>query len=377
MKNFFVFAGEASGDLYGGRLVAALKNRFQASSFFGVGGPELQSQGLTSLIPIEQFQVMGFSDVYKNLPRLIKNFISLKKACLKQNPDACIFIDQPAFSIRFARALRKAGYTGKIIQAVAPTVWAYKPQRAAIMAKYFDLLLPLFSFEVPYFTHYKVPTIWTGHPLIEYLQPPTQNDKDKNIISIFPGSRPSEVVANLPMQLEGVCQFAATRPGYSIAISVHSETVRQWIEKEAKNANKKFNLQINLTPFAERHDLMRQSCMAVAKSGTVTLELALSEVPTIVTYHLSPLNRFIAKHFLHLNLPYYCIVNILKGKELFKEYIEHRPLPEDIAQTLSQLQNDAAAIRKECRSLRSELTTSKEPNRVPSKVAADAIVSIL
>ena len=165
-----IIAGEASGDLYGAKLIQELTKHDPALQFFGVGGKCMTSLSFESVLPIERFQVMGFSDVLRSLPRIVSNFFTMKKTILSRNPHTVIFIDQPDFSLRLAKTLRKKGFQGKIVQFVAPTVWAYKKNRVKTLEKYFDLLLTLFPFEKEYFAQSSLKTIWVGHSIVEEIE---------------------------------------------------------------------------------------------------------------------------------------------------------------------------------------------------------------
>ena len=377
-SSIFIFAGETSADLYGAALINQLKEKMPHIHFFGVGGPNINTQNVEIIYPMEQFQVMGISDVMKQLPQLLLNMFILKKTILTRNPQLCLFIDQPTFSMRLAKQLRKAGFSGKIAQFVAPTVWAYKKERADIMARDFDLLLTLFSFEPQHFAHTTLKTIWTGHPITEII--PHRPDTKRDLFTLFPGSRPAEIARNLPIQLEAACLFCKETGLQQIAISTASANFDDLIAQIITKTRLKTGYAGNIIPvtFAERYSAMQRSVLALAKSGTVTLELALHEVPTVVTYTLSALNRFVAKNIFKLNLPFYCIVNILKGSEVFPEYIQNQATAQEIAEALLQFQNDASSVencQKQCQELHHLLQEDKE--KAPTAKAAEEIVTLI
>lgn len=335
-----IVAGERSADLYGARIVKQLKG----IAVWGVGGSALLEAGQEQILTLESFQVMGFSDVIKKLPSLIKSFSLIQNAILTKNPRVVCIIDQPSFGLRLAKSLRKKGYTGKIVQFVAPTVWAYNPKRADLMAKSFDLLLTLFPFEPAYFAHTNLKTVFVGHPILEIMAEPTIEELDLQgpVLSIFPGSRPDEIRRNLPKQLEAARMLKKKIPELTIAI--------------AAAANTSFPKDVLIVPFELRYELMQKSTLAIAKCGTVTLELALQGVPTVVTYELSLLNRLIAKHILHLDaLPYYSIANILSKKELFPELIKPPVSASTIYEKALLLLSDYAVKKEDCKALKNQL----------------------
>jgi lipid-A-disaccharide synthase len=363
LKKICIIAGEVSGDLYGEKLIKELSTRDPSIQFFGVGGRCMKTHSFDSILPIERFQVMGFSDVLKSLPQIISNFRTLKRAILSKNPDVVICIDQPDFSLRLAKAIRNEGFRGKIVQFVAPTVWAYKKHRIAILEKYFDLLLTLFPFENQYFEK-SLNTVWTGHPIIEDIQ--KTDSAPSNIVAIFSGSRPSEIRRNFPIQIDAAIGLCKKMPHLKLGISVSVPALLPWmhlcIEEHARKHG--FCPNVICIPFEKRYELMRTAHVALAKSGTVTLELALHGVPTVVTYALSSLNYLIAKYLLRLKLPYFCIVNILKEKEVFPELIKKKVTAQEICDKLIELcmnETMRACIVKECNTIRSLLESDEKP----------------
>jgi lipid-A-disaccharide synthase len=329
MIHYFIFAGEASGDLHGSRLMEALKKSNECT-FTGVGGPHMRSQKMNSILNMEDFLVMGFTDVIKSFPKLYKQFYRVRDAILKQNPDCVILIDYPGFNLRLAKALRRKKYKGKIVQYVCPTVWAHGKSRIENMSNTLDLLLTIFPFEAAFFAHTPLRVRYVGNPLVENIQNHQyQNDWSKkvglssteNMISIFPGSRPAEIQSNAALQLEIAEEIKKSHSQTSFAISCAHENLKKPLLTLIEKSSLKLNKDIFLIPSEYSYELMRDSLLSLAKSGTVTLELALHHKPSVVIYKLSKLNYYIAKYYLRLRLPFYCIVNIVMQKEIFPEFI--------------------------------------------------------
>ena len=345
----FVFAGEMSADLCASRVIPHLKHSLGAFELIGVGGPHLKASGQKQVLTMQAFQTMGFSDVLKRLPTVLKNFYTVRNAIIDENPELVLFIDQPALSIRMAKNLRKNGFKGKIVQFVAPTVWAYNPKRADIMAESFDLLLTLFDFEPKYFSHTSLKTVFVGHPIVEIIESAKQAPKTlslkKPLLAIFPGSRPDEIQRNLPKQLQAAHLVKKEHPELDIVVSGRD------------------------VAFEARYELMRESSLALAKSGTVTLELLLHQVPTVVTYELTLLNRLAAKYLIGIDkMPYYSIANIVSGKEIFPELIRPPVTCQAIAKELSRLYSCPTEI---------PLPSLQEGDIAPSKRVADEISLLL
>jgi lipid-A-disaccharide synthase len=358
-RSLFLFAGEVSADLYGGQIAAHLKKALPDVSLWGVGGPSMRKMEFSCLLPMEAFRVMGFYDVLKSLPKLLFYFFKLKRAILKRRPESVLFIDAPAFAMKLAASLRKSGFSGKIIQFVAPSVWAWKKERAQKMAKDFDLLLTLFDFEPKYFTGLK--TTYVGHPIFDIIEEMPSYPRDalgldlaRPILAIFPGSRPQEIKNNLKKQLEAATLFSQKFPEVQIAVCT----------EERLSSN------VTSVPFSMRYQLMKHAHLALAKSGTVTLELALLGVPTIVTYELSLLNKLMTTYVYKVDLPFYCIVNILSQKPLFCELIRPPVKIQDIEEQLTRWFTNKELrdrCQEECRLLHKKLKTEIPPTERVAK----------
>ncbi len=369
-KKIFIFAGEPSGDLHGSHLLKALKSLIPHCQFEAVAGPLMRNVGVDQLLPMESFAVMGFTDVFLSLPGLIKKFYKVRNHILESQPDAVILIDYPGFNLRLASSLRKKGYTGKIIQYISPTVWAHGSNRIQKMSDTLDLLLTIYPFEKKYFENSPLKVEYIGHPLCQAIQNHTYAEfkKDQPIIAIFPGSRAGEIRRNFVKILES----AASLTDVTFAISIANEKVKPLIEEILRPSSLKNYI---LVPKEQTYELMKNCKTAIAKSGTVTLELALHEKPTVVVYELSRLNRFIAKYILKLNLPFYCIVNILGEGQIFPELIEQGFTSENLTRNLLSLHQEGGARAhciEECKRIKASLNEAN-----PTEKASFSILKVL
>lgn len=346
MASFFFFAGEPSGDLHGAHLIEALKKKDPALRPNGVGGPHMRKAGLHPLLPMESFAVMGFSDVIWALPRLVLYFNKIKKHILTHSYATVVLIDYPGFNLRLARALRKKGYKGKIVHYISPSVWAHGEERITTMADSLDLLLTIYPFEKPYYAKTSLQVEYVGNPVYETIENHLYQKEwrkelsipeKKQLIALFPGSRKGEILRHLPEQLKALKLIQAQFPDACFALSCASDEIKPLIDSIAQKSCLEWNQDLFLVPKHYSYELMKDSRASIAKSGTVTLELALSNCPTTVIYALTPLNRFIATYWLKLNLPYYCIVNLLGEKEIFPEMIEKGFTADAIAQSTLSL----------------------------------------
>lgn len=362
----YIIAGEKSGDKHGAALISALKELDSGLQFKGIGGDHMTAEGLKALLSFKDFQVMGFSDIVRAYPRLRRHFYTILETILSDNPKAVVFVDYPGFNLRLAKALRKKGYKGKLVHYIAPTVWAWGKSRVKSMQETLDLLLTIYPFESSYFPNLR--TQYVGNPLIEALkkQPPSF-DIEQPFIALFPGSRANEIVRNLPLEIAAAEIFQKSHPEFGFAVSLSQPSLKGEIENQLKKSSlRKFWI----VPEEYRYSLMQKAQAALAKSGTVTLELALSGCPTVVLYQLTRLNYFLAKYIFRVQLPHYALPNILLQERLFPEWYAVKISPQLLADALSdQLGRD---IKPKSQALQKLLT---EQNA--SQTAARAINEIL
>lgn len=321
-SDLFIFAGETSGDIHGGEILEKIRKKDPKLSICGVSGSEMKKHKMVSLLTIDHFQVMGFIDIIFSLPRLIKNYFFLKKRILQINPKACLFIDYPEFSFILQSALRKGGYKGKIIHYICPSVWAWRKNRIRTMQKNLDLLLCIYPFEKRFLQNH-LPSKYVGNPLISKLNQHEYEEKwhlsGIPLIGIFPGSRSHEIQRNLPLQLQAAREIQKKHPNFFFVISTINNKNKKIIYEIAERFKSDFQEKLMFMPSSKNYDLMNNLELAIATSGTINLELAFHKVPTIVTYKVKPLDFFIARNILKINLPFYCIVNIIAKKTIFPE----------------------------------------------------------
>ena len=341
-SSLFLFAGEASGDLHGAALIQKMRYLAPTLHIFGVGGPLMRKAGLSTLMPMESFQVMGFIDVFCALPRLICHFYRLRKEILSQKPSIALFIDYPGFSLRLERSLHKKGFQGKLVHYISPSVWAWGKKRIPQMESTLDLLLTIFPFERKYFSS-SFPVVYVGHPLVmkNRTHPSLTWAHDKKVISLFPGSRKKEILRNLPLQLRVLNTLLLEHPEAIGAISVSDPSLYALIASFVHEPH------IRLVQSTETQALMQHSFLAIAKSGTVTLELALYNIPMVVTYVLSRIDLWIARDLLRIRLPFYCIVNIAAEQLIVSELIGPHA-------TYERLLHEARALFDPCQRMKQQ-----------------------
>jgi len=386
IKNLFIFAGEPSGDLHGSHLARSLQKLQPDLCLEGVPGPQMRFQGVTEILRMEDFEVMGLSDVILALPRLYRHFHKICSHILATKPEGVILIDYPGFNLRLAKSLRKKGYAGKIIQYISPTVWAHGKHRIDSMAKTLDLLLTIYPFESKCYSHTGLKVDYVGNPLCEYIKQyqyaedwrsKTGIPEKNRLIALFPGSRKGEIERNLPFMLEAAETILQNNPEMGFGISCANLHVKDYLKRHPFTDSSRLREAIFYVPKEYTYELMRDSHSAIAKSGTVTLELALHQRPTVVVYKLTTLNRLYAKHILKLKLPYYCIVNILAESMVFPELIECGLNTPNLVSAFQAVDDAHGTQRANCLEACNKIALNLAGKAVTSENAAKSIQRLL
>ncbi|MBS0626131.1 MAG: lipid-A-disaccharide synthase [Verrucomicrobia bacterium] len=375
MADLFILAAEPSADLQGAALVEELLKQNPELKIAAVSGPRMRQLPIETVAPMETLQVMGFTDVLFAMPRILRQFFFLRDTILQLKPKAVVCIDYPGFNLRLEKALRKKKYTGQLIHYICPAVWAWGKNRIPKMAKTLDLLLSIFPFEKKCFEKTPLNVEYIGHPLTRAVANYEPNPDFRatynlpgKILGVFPGSRQAEIERNFPVQLETARALCKLDPELQVAISVCSE------DREAQVWSMG-GLKAVFIPPEHTYDLMRNCHLALAKSGTVTLELALHEVPTVVTYAIKPIDVFLAQKIFHINLPHYCIVNIIASEAIYPELFGPNLTYDNLYRTAETLLHSDKA-RDACRAGCAEVKKILG-NRPASETAAQLILSKL
>jgi lipid-A-disaccharide synthase len=374
----FLIAGEASGDQLGAGLMQALRRERPDIAFFGVGGAEMQAAGLTSLFPLDDIAVMGFLPVLKRLPELLKRIETTTDAVLRLKPDILVIIDSPDFTHPVARRVRKMAPDIPIVDYVSPTVWAWRPGRAAKMRLYIDHVLALLPFEPA--AHRRLggpPCTYVGHSLIERMADLAPSPEDLRrreleppLLVVLPGSRLGEIERLMPV-------FAATLEILEREVAAYEAVLpaAPHLEGEIRKRIETWRVRPRIvTTEAEKFDAFRKARVALAASGTVTLELALARVPMVVAYRVSRIEAQ-ARHF--INVPSIVLPNLILGENAIPEFLQERCEPEALAKALAKL--IVGGPEREGQSLgfmRLVQNLRLAPGETPSARAADVILSV-
>lgn len=341
MKLFFI-VGEDSGDDLGAALVRELKAAYgDQVECLGVGGARMKAAGFNELLPMDQISVIGLWEVIPKIPRLIKINKAIVEEIEKQQPDAVITIDFPDFNFILAKSLKKRGiYKGKLIHYVAPSVWAWRPERAKKIAAFLDGILCLFPMEVEHFTKHGLKAAYIGHPLVE--QPVDkaspqdfrkENDIPENVVvlGLFFGSRETEFKGLGEIIKKAAFLVSEVKKDLVIVAPTLPK-----LEYGVQSLLEGFSLPVYVVANPRiKWDAFKACDVAIAVSGTVALELAYAGVPHIVTYRVNPITALILKLLVKVKFAH--LANILLNKEVVPEYLQGKCSPEALATGIVQL----------------------------------------
>ena len=339
--HFFVVAGEASGDLLGARLMKALSSFNEGQvRFSGVGGPEMEQQGLSSLFPYSELSVMGLVEVLPSAARIVQRMRQVAAAIDDTAPDALITIDAPGFNFGVVKRLTQ--HDAPRIHYVAPTVWAWRPNRVHKFKRYFDHLLTLLPFEPPYFEAIGLPTTFVGHPVAESetnsdakaFRARHQISDTTTILCLLPGSRRGEVGRLVGPFGDAAAKVAKSYPDLTITVP----TVSQVADIVRARVSKWPHKTIVVETAAERQRAMAASDLALAASGTVALELAARGVPAVIGYRVAPVTAWLLRRLVRVR--YANLVNILLHREAVPEHLQGACTPANLADSLLAILDD-------------------------------------
>ncbi len=335
----FIIAGEVSGDVLGARIMRAMPD----AEFYGIGGENMISVGLDSLFPMSDLSVMGVLEVAAHARTLTRRINQTVNAILAMRPDIVLTIDSPGFAKSVIKKLRKMSAGQKLINdglkfhhVVAPQVWAWRAGRAKKYARTFDKLYAFFDFEVPYFTKYGLETIAVGHPIADGLvnrhvsKKRGQNDNEK-IITLVPGSRMSEVKRLMPVFRAVVHQLVANGNNEYKFVIPTVETTIEYVRENIKT----WDVMPELVPSAQRYDLYARTYIAIVTSGTVSAELAMLHIPTIVIYKMNPITTWLVRQVIRVK--WVSLVNILLNRGVYPEFLGDDATAENVLGAVRQL----------------------------------------
>jgi lipid-A-disaccharide synthase len=337
MTKILISAGEASGDLHAGSVTRALKELEPGVEVFGMGGNALRAAGGEVLFDIKDHSVMGFWEVVCKLPDIYKLENAFKKVMDERKPDCLLVIDYPGFNMRIAKIAKQKGIP--VVSFIAPSAWAWRQSRAKGVVKVVDKIASIFPFEYDLYKRYGADIEFVGHPLVDVVKPhldlAAAMDKagkvpGQPLILLMPGSRMMEINRLLPVILDAAKIIAAKLPGVTFAMPRADTIPKEVLEKQIAVSG----LKVRLTE-GDTYDVMSVADLALATSGTVTLEAALCGLGSVILYKTSPISFAIAKHV--VDIPYIGLPNIVAGRQILPELLQDVCTPEVVAKAALEL----------------------------------------
>ena len=370
-RKILVSAGEASGDLYAAGLVERLRERWPEVEFFGCAGPRMRQAGVRALVDASELAVVGLVEVVTHIPRIYGLYRRMWRAAQEERPQLAILTDSPDFHLRLARRLKRLGIP--IVCLVAPQVWAWRRGRLPRLRRTVDRLLCIFPFEEEYFRRHGVKALYIGHPLSRLVRPLLTREEffsrhglepGQPFVALLPGSRRGEARRHLPGLLDAVepirrsvpASFVLALPGGGFA---GLEDFRERIRRSS----------IQIVEGAT-WEALAHADLALAASGTVTIEAALLGTPMVTFYRVTGLSWWLGKFL--VRVPYYSMVNLVAGRAVVPELMQNEMCGERLAAEAVRLLTDGEARRRMREELRSVAATLGGPEN-PFQCAARAV----
>lgn len=346
-----IITGEISGDLYGALLVKKIRELNPSFHFIGIGGPRLRGSEAEILFSAEALSLVGlptFSELkkYRFIYQKIEDLLRKKKV------DMVLLVDFPGFNLKVAKLAKTLGYP--VIYYVAPQVWAWYKRRIYLLKRYVDYLYVILPFEVEFFKNYGIEVRYYGHPLLDIVKVKMPKEMFYEIyrlnpkapvIGFFPGSRESEIARHLPLFLKVYEELKRKRPEIQ-GIICRAEGLKEGPLWERAREQM-------LVLEGAQYEVLRYSSCALLASGTITLEAALLQTPSVVTYSLPPWLFFIAKRL--VKVPYISLPNLILGKEVYPEILQERTSPFQLAKALEEVLERGEEIKTELEKIKEKL----------------------
>jgi lipid-A-disaccharide synthase len=370
-----ISAGEASGDLYASRVVEALKARHPDAEFFGCAGPRMQAAGVRAVVDSRALAVVGLVEVVSHIPRIYGEFRKLVRAIASDRPDVAVLTDSPDFHLRLAKKLHRQGVP--VIYLIAPQAWAWRQGRVRTMRRTIHRLLCIFPFEEAFFRQHGVPATFIGHPLARIVEPSLTRAgfcekfgfaTDDRIVVLLPGSRHGEVARHMPYLLDAAARIEAQcKVRFILALppGFGAETATFWERTRAASIQ---------VIEGYTWDCLARAEVALAASGTVTIEAALLGTPMLTFYRVNALSWIVGRWM--VRAPFLSMVNLVAGRPVVPELIQGEMTGARIAAGALRLLDDGKA-RSAMRADLAEVAAKLASNHDPMESAADWVKKVL
>ena len=362
MKKIFILTGEPSGDKLASEVISKLKKVDPDIEYLSVGGKNLELLGIKSIYNLEDITYIGITKVLLNIFKIKKKINETVKKILEFDPDILFSVDSPDFTLRVAEQVKKSKPTIKTIHYVAPQVWVWRENRVKKFKKFLDHILLLFNFEKKYFDKENIKNTFVGHPLLDKknagkIDISNLISKDKKIISIFPGSRISEITTLMPILIDFINLM--NKEYEDIKFIFHSNEIHKKIVFDYLKNNDLLNTDV-VSDESLKNEILSRSIFAVSKSGTVSLEICNHGVPSIILYKLSTLNFFLIKSL--VKIKFVNIINIINNKEVIPELLQSECNSKEIFKSVNYFLKKPEMISIQLKQIKKTIDEIKSKN---------------
>jgi lipid-A-disaccharide synthase len=369
MKKIFILTGEPSGDKLASSVISKLKQTNSKVVYSCVGGYNLESLGIKSIYNLNEITYIGFTSVLFNIFKIRNRINKTVEEVLKFNPDILFSVDSPDFTLRVAERVKKINNNIKTIHYVAPQVWIWREGRVKKFKKFVDHMLLLFNFEKKYFDKENILNTFVGHPLLEdnmksKIDLSSLIEKDKKIISIFPGSRDSEINVLLPILSDFIKLMNEEPNNYIFIFHATDKNKVTIVNFLKKNSLKNFQV---ISDENIKSQILSKSIFAIAKSGTVSLEICNANVPSIIIYKINMINYLIMKSL--VKIKYVNIINIINKKEIIPELLQNECNAKEIYNSVNYLLSHPNLLKTQLDEIDKTLKNIKLETSSSQKVA--------
>ena len=369
MKKIFILTGEPSGDKLASTVISKIKKLNSEIEYSCVGGYHLESLGIKSIYNLNEITYIGFTSVLLNIFKIRNRINKTVEEVIKFNPDILFSVDSPDFTLRVAERVKKINNNVKIIHYVAPQVWIWREGRVKKFKKFVDHMLLLFNFEKKFFDKENILNTFVGHPLLEHdkkskIDLSSLINKDKKIISIFPGSRDSEVNVLLPILFNFIKLMNKKSNNYIFVFHTtdkNKDNIVNFLKNRSLN-----NFQV-ISDENIKSQILSDSVFAVAKSGTVSLEICNAKIPSIIIYKINMINYLIMKFL--VKVKFANIINIINNKEIIPELLQSECNAKEIYNSVNYLLNHSNLLKTQLDEIEKTLKNIKLDTSSSEKVA--------
>jgi lipid-A-disaccharide synthase len=376
----FIVAAEASGDRLGAALMAQLRRQLACDVVFsGIGGEAMAAAGLGTLFPIDELSIMGFASIPRKLPAILKRIAEVSDAVIQFRPDILVVIDSPGFSQRVARKVRARDPSIPIVRYVSPTVWAWRPWRARAMRGVIDHIMALLPFEPEVHRRLGGPSCsYVGHPLLEQitaLRPDAtelpRRSHTPALLVVLPGSRRSEIHHHMAVFGDALARLQSRGMTFEVVLPT-----LPYLADEVRRGCRTWQVQPRIVLGEEaKLAAFRSARAALAKSGTVTLELALSGVPMVAAYKTSPWEAWIVRRLVRVSTV--ILANLVLGENVVPEYLQEDCTAEHLASALNDVLKDGPVRQRQLDAFAKLDSIMSTGDRTPAERAADIVVATM